>query len=277
MVEALAQRRAPLTMQFSARNHSELHRRYKMPGTPLTKPLHNGSVQTGTGVSCMGSRRGSNGFTAVRSSPWPLGLAVGVGAFFAIRNGVPWLLPHQNGPIAQGFNQSISSVLPPIALMVLGMCCLASFASFVGSYQLRKLLDICTTLESLAAKGWRQFEMLVGEAFRRQRYAVEEASQDGACGGIHLIPLKDDGRRILMQCKQWKHRQADVSVAREMYDLLAHHNSDAVKIFCVGIYKKRRQQVCARQANFAGEWCAALGGDPGGEAPSVGAGGASNA
>ncbi|WP_448120734.1 restriction endonuclease [Xanthomonas arboricola] len=156
---------------------------------------------------------------------------------------MPWLLSHQSGPIAQGFNQGISAVLAPISWMVLGVCCLAAVASFVGSYQLRKLLDICTTLESLAAKGWRQFEMLVGEAFCRQSYAVEEASQDGACVGINLIPLKDDGRRILMQCKQWKHRQVHASVAREMYDLLGHHNSDAVKIFCVGIYKKRCQQV----------------------------------
>lgn len=31
-----------------------------MPGTPLTKPLHNGSVQIGTGVSCMRCKRGSS-------------------------------------------------------------------------------------------------------------------------------------------------------------------------------------------------------------------------
>lgn len=50
-----------------------------MSGTPLTKPLHNDRVQTGTGVSCMGCRRGSTGFTKVWSLSWPLGFALKIG------------------------------------------------------------------------------------------------------------------------------------------------------------------------------------------------------
>ena len=125
-----------------------------MSGTPLTKPLHNGSVQVGTGVSCMGSRRGSTGFTAVRSLPWLLGLAVGIGTFLAICSGVPRLLSHQSGPLAQGFNQGISAALAPIALMVLRMCWLAALPSFIASYQRRKLLKTRTTLESRVFNDW---------------------------------------------------------------------------------------------------------------------------
>lgn len=72
-----------------------------MSGTPLTKPLHNGSVQVGTGVSCMGCKRGSTGLTALRSLPWPPELALGVGFFPAVRNNMPGLLSQQSGPIAQ--------------------------------------------------------------------------------------------------------------------------------------------------------------------------------
>ncbi|MCM5523963.1 hypothetical protein [Xanthomonas hortorum] len=121
----------------------------------------------------MGSRRGSTGFTAVLSLPWPLGLAVGVGDFFAIRNGAPWLLSQQSGSIARGFNQGISAVIAPIARMVLGMCCVAALASFVGSYQRRKLLDTRTTLDDLATSSWRQFRLLVRKAFSRQGYTVK--------------------------------------------------------------------------------------------------------
>ena len=192
-----------------------------MSGTPLTKPLHNVSVQTGTGVSCMGSRRGSTGFTAVRSLSWPLGLAVGVGAFFAIRVGVPWLLSHQSGPIAQGFNQGISAVLAPIAWVVFAMCCMVALASFVGSYQRRKLVETRTTLGSPAAKAWRQFELVVGETFRRRGYAMEE-NRHGRCRP-HQSDLAQ--RRLPHPGaihKSVNVRKVAVSAKRKLYILLAH-------------------------------------------------------
>lgn len=178
-----------------------------MSGTPLTKPIHNGSVQTGTGVSCMGSRRGSTGFMALRSSPWPFGFTVGVGAFFAVPDSMPWLLPHQSGPLARGSNQCISAALASIVRIVVDTCWLDAFVSFVGRYQLRELLDTRSTLESLAARGWRHFELLVGEAFRRQGYAAKEIRLGGANGGIELI-LRKDGCSTLTHCKLWKKRPA---------------------------------------------------------------------
>lgn len=111
---------------------------YKMSGTPLTKLLHNGSVQSGTGVSCMGSKWGSTEFTAVRSLLWPLGLARGFGGSFAIGDGVTLVLLRQSSP-GEGLNQSISAARAPIALMALAMCYLAALASLISSYQRRKL------------------------------------------------------------------------------------------------------------------------------------------
>lgn len=48
----------------------------------------------------------------------------------------------------------------------------------------RQISATNTTLESLAAPGWRQFEQLVDEAFRRQGYVVEET---GLGKAIELI------------------------------------------------------------------------------------------
>jgi restriction system protein len=59
----------------------------------------------------------------------------------------------------------------------------------------------------------------VGEAFRRQGYTVEETSLGGADGGIDLI-LRKDGRRTLVQCKQWKRQRVGVNIVREMAGLL---------------------------------------------------------
>lgn len=82
---------------------------------------------------------------------------------------------------------------------------------------------------------WRQFEQLTGEAFRRQGYIVEENGLVGADGGIDLI-LRKNGQTTLVQCKQWQNRQVGVTVVREMYGLLMHHQAAAVKIVALGNY-----------------------------------------
>lgn len=183
----------------------------------------------------MGRKRGNTGFDALAALPWPLGLAVGIAGFLAVRYGLAWWLSQHGGTLAQGIAQHTDSALAPLAWIVLIVCWIAALFSFLGARHRRRLLDTRTTLESLAAGGWRQFELLVGEAFRRQGYSVEETGLGGADGGIDLI-LRKDGRRTLVQCKQWKRQQVGVSVVREMYGLLAHHQAHAVKIVCIGSY-----------------------------------------
>ena len=48
---------------------------------------------------------------------------------------------------------------------------------------------------------WREFEMLVGEAFRLQGYQVVETGGGGADGGVDLV-LRKDRETFLVQCKQ---------------------------------------------------------------------------
>ena len=59
--------------------------------------------------------------------------------------------------------------------------------------------------------------------------------EGGKDGGIDLV-LRKDGRTELVQCKQWKTRQVNVSTVREMWGLVTHQNADAVKIVCVGMF-----------------------------------------
>lgn len=185
----------------------------------------------------MARRRGNSGFDALAAQPWPVGFIAGIAGFVAVRYGVLWWLSHQGGMLAQGFARQSGTLLTPLAWMLLGICWMAALFSWLGARRRRRFLDTRTTLDSLAAGGWRQFELLVGEAFRRQGYAVEETGLGGADGGIDLI-LRRDGKRTLVQCKQWKRQQVGVSVVREMVGLLAHHQADAVKIVCIGSYTK---------------------------------------
>ncbi|WP_434990689.1 restriction endonuclease [Xanthomonas melonis] len=185
----------------------------------------------------MGRRRKQSGFEALAALPWPIGLGAGIIAYLGVRYGIGWWFTHQGGLLSQGIAQQSSGMLAPLAWMLLGICWLAALVSYLGARRRRRFLETRTTLESLAAGGWRQFEQLVGEAFRRQGYSVEETGLGGADGGIDLI-LRKDGRRTLVQCKQWKRQQVGVSVVREMYGLLAHHQAHAVKIACIGTYTK---------------------------------------
>ncbi|NIK44292.1 restriction system protein [Xanthomonas arboricola] len=169
--------------------------------------------------------------------PWPVGFVMGIAAYLVVRYGIAWWFSHQGGMLSQGFAQQSSGMFAPLAWTLLGVCWLAALFSYLRTRSRRRFLETRTTLESLSAGGWRQFERLVGEAFRRQGYSVEETGLGGADGGIDLI-LRKHGRRTLVQCKQWKRQQVGVSVVREMYGLLAHHQAHAVKIACIGTYTK---------------------------------------
>ncbi|MBB5886958.1 restriction endonuclease [Xanthomonas sp. LMG 8992] len=183
----------------------------------------------------MGRRQGKTGFDALAALPWPSGIMAGIAGLLAVRDGIPWWFSRHDGALSQALAQQAEGAFAPMAWILLLLCWMAALASFLKTRHRRRLLDTRTTLESLAAGGWRQFELLVGEAFCRQGYAVEETGLGGADGGIDLI-LRKDGRRTLVQCKQWKRQQVGVSVVREMFGLMAHHQADAVKIVCVGSY-----------------------------------------
>jgi restriction system protein len=67
---------------------------------------------------------------------------------------------------------------------------------------------------------WDQFELLVGEIFRRQGYAVELSAALGADGGIDLM-LRRDGESIPVQCKHWKTSKVAAREMREFYGAMA--------------------------------------------------------
>ncbi|QKZ03083.1 restriction endonuclease [Pseudomonas eucalypticola] len=67
---------------------------------------------------------------------------------------------------------------------------------------------------------WQEFELLVGEALRRQGYSIQETGGSGADDGIDLIARKD-GEKYLVQCKHWRALQVGVPVVRELYGAMA--------------------------------------------------------
>lgn len=94
--------------------------------------------------------------------------------------------------------------------------------SLLKSSRRRGLLQSAANSGSKVLTGisWQEFEVLVGEAFRRKGYSVEESGGGGADGGVDLI-LRKDGEKVLVQCKQWRAYKVGVKAVRELYGVMA--------------------------------------------------------
>ena len=90
------------------------------------------------------------------------------------------------------------------------------------------MLERQTSIESLRALPWKRFEDLLGEAYRRQGYRVEETLGGGADGGVDLV-LRKEGRTILVQCKRHK-SPIGVTVVRELYGVLIDRRAAGAKL-----------------------------------------------
>lgn len=103
-------------------------------------------------------------------------------------------------------------------------CVLAATGSLVSRARRKKLItDVqAATQPGKAIDGlnWRQFEQLVGEAFRRQGYRITETGGNGPDGGVDLI-LRKDGEKHLVQCKHWRSLKVGVAVIREFFGAMA--------------------------------------------------------
>ena len=88
---------------------------------------------------------------------------------------------------------------------------------------------------------WREFEMLVGESFRRRGFSVEETGGGGADGGVDLV-VSRGADRYLVQCKQWKARQVGVEIIRELYGVVAARGVAGGYVVTSGVFTNEAQR-----------------------------------
>ncbi len=114
-------------------------------------------------------------------------------------------------------------------------CFAASFVVGVKILSRKMTFASAKDIDAIRAMSWQEFERLVGEAYRRQGYSVEETGGGGADGGIDLI-LRSKGQKVIVQCKRWQKVKVDVMIVREMFGLLHHEKADRVVIVTTGTY-----------------------------------------
>ena len=174
-------------------------------------------------------RRNESILDLLAEAPWWVSLGVAGIVFILLR----YIVPAAYGEdLASKFvGRTAFSLAPWISLFLL----VPAPFSLYNSWRKRKLLDNQSDLKSIRSLGWKEFEELVGEAYRRQGYTVIENAAQGPDGGVDLV-LKKDGNIYLVQCKQWRSWQVGVKVVREMYGLLTAKQANGAIIITSGMF-----------------------------------------
>lgn len=74
--------------------------------------------------------------------------------------------------------------------------------------------------DGVAQGTWREFEVLVGEYFRRQGFTALDNGGGGPDGGVDVL-LQKGSDKYLVQCKQWRALRVGVQPVRELYGVMA--------------------------------------------------------
>lgn len=186
----------------------------------------------------------SDSLAAAAKLPWWLGLGLAGFSFVSLH----WVARAFQNPatameLADFSSAAIQSgvhIFASIAQFVLPIVFSAgAAASFIKRSKAARLLDGATAdpAAAVSSMGWRDFERLICEAFRREGYRVDERGGSGPDGGIDLIAIKAK-RRILIQCKHWKTRQVGVSVVRELNGVVAAKRVDGGAVVTSGTFTK---------------------------------------
>lgn len=175
------------------------------------------------------ARRNETLLEILCSSPWWVSVVVAGLAYVGLQFIVPAI--ELQGPLFMHLTK-IGPVFAPWAALLL---LLPAPFTYLNARRKKKLLDQQQDLASIRALSWKQFEELVGEAFRRQGYSVSENDGAGPDGGVDLW-LRKSGQRYLVQCKNWRSQKVGVKVVREMYGLITAHQATGAMLVTSGMF-----------------------------------------
>lgn len=159
-------------------------------------------------------RQSKNILETLATLPWWASVITAVFVYVAMAFIIPALAG--KNMFAASFAKGLAQIAPYGFLLFLVPVPLSLF----NSWRKRKQLDAQKDIDSIRELSWQYFEELVGEAYRRQGYRVGENDSAGPDGGIDLV-IQKDGKRYLVQCKQWRSQKVGVKIIREMFGLVA--------------------------------------------------------
>lgn len=170
-------------------------------------------------------RRNDSILDVLAELPWQVSVVFSLCAFIGFR----YVLP------ALSNDTPITIVFSKFAWLLALVLLLPGIVSYLNASRKKKLLDSQQSLASIRALSWKEFEELLAEAFRRKGYLVTENTKLGPDGGVDIY-LQRDGRKSLVQCKNWKKYKVDVKVVREMVGIMTAEAADEVIVVTSGSF-----------------------------------------
>jgi restriction system protein len=175
------------------------------------------------------ARRNESLLDFLSKSPWWVSVGLSVFSYAGLKYVLPQMDLHNL--ILDSLAKGMAPIAPFVSLVLLA----PAVVSLVHSWRKRNLLDSQRDLLTICSLSWREFEELVGEAYRRLGYTVKENSGPGPDGGVDLT-LRKDGDRVLVQCKHWKTMKVGVKTVRELYGVMTAKDASSGIIITSGTF-----------------------------------------
>jgi len=167
--------------------------------------------------------------------PWWVNLVLALLVYLGLR----YLLPYY--AFQNPFLHIIARMSQGIAGLFAMLLVLVTALSLYHSWRKGELLDTQSSIKSIQQLSWKDFEFLIGEAYRRRGFSVRENTGAGADGGIDIV-LSKDGKTTLVQCKNWKAQSVGVGTVRELYGVLTAERASEGIVVCSGNFTKDAAQ-----------------------------------
>lgn len=188
----------------------------------------------------MARRKNSGLLKELSGILWWINVIFAAAVYFSLK----YILPSINfkSQIHQAFATAISGFAEIFAILIL----VAALMAFFNQLKRKKLLNNTDKLESIRQLSWQEFELLVGEYFRRKGYTVQENGGGGADGGVDLVLTKAN-QKTIVQCKRWKNVQVGVSPIRELYGVMMSENATSCIFVSSGNYTHEAQSFASNK------------------------------
>lgn len=180
--------------------------------------------------------------------PWKVGVALALGSYLVLHTvaGIKFDQPATVGTMGNFLVKQFVVTFAAFGQVLLPFCFLIGAGwSFFKQRKNEQLFESIAThspaetkssaLQAVERLTWQEFEMLVGESFRRKGYTVKETGGGGADGGIDL-EMSLHGQKYLVQCKQWKAFKVGVKIVREFFGVMVANGAQGGFVVTSGVF-----------------------------------------
>lgn len=169
-------------------------------------------------------------------------VSYGVLHSFAIRPIIP--LGTGPGQLGAAVSNGLITTMAMFGQYIMAFAfCISAIISAITAFRQKKLYNnvaMRTDTAVLNEMSWDEFEMLVGEHFRRQGFQVSRQGGNGPDGGVDLV-LKNKSETYLMQCKQWKAYKVGVLPVRELFGVMSASGAAGGYVVTSGMFTDEAQ------------------------------------